>query len=65
MSSPKYMMVTVAECAPHRYGDAIGHLEGLANDLKSKAGAATTRHGIMATGQHTGQLVLVPPKELP
>lgn len=58
MSSPKYMMVTVAKCAPQKYGDAIGHLAGLASDLKSKAGAATTRHGIMATGEHTGQLVL-------
>lgn len=58
MSSPKYMMVTVAKCAPQRYGEAISHLENLASDLKSGAGAATTRHGIMATGEHTGQLVL-------
>ena len=58
MSSPKYMMITVAKCAPQQYGDAIGHLEGLAGDLKSKAGAATTRHGIIATGEHTGQLIL-------
>ena len=58
MSSPKYMMVTVAKCAPQQYGKAIGHLEGLANDLKSDAGAVTTRHGIMATGEHTGQLLL-------
>ena len=58
MSSPKYMMVTVAKCAPQQYGKAIGHLEGLAKDLKSDAGAVTTRHGIMATGEHTGQLLL-------
>jgi hypothetical protein len=58
MSSPKYMMVTVAKCAPQQYGEAIGHLNGLANDLKNGAGAVTTRHGIMATGEHTGQLVL-------
>ena len=58
MSSPKYMMVTVAKCSPRQYGEAIGHLDGLANDLKSGAGAVTTRHGIMATGEHTGQLVL-------
>ena len=51
-------MVTVAKCAPQQYGKAIGHLEGLANDLKSDAGAVTTRHGIMATGEHTGQLLL-------
>ncbi|MDU8946361.1 DUF6854 domain-containing protein [Ovoidimarina sediminis] len=58
MSSPKYMMVTVAKCAPQQYGKAIEYLEGLANDLKSGAGAATTRHGIIATGEHTGQLIL-------
>jgi len=58
MTSPKYMMITVAKCAPQQYSDAIGHLEGLANDLKNGAGAATTRHGIMATGEHTGQLIL-------
>ncbi|MDU8914148.1 hypothetical protein [Aestuariicoccus sp. MJ-SS9] len=58
MSSPKYMMITVAKCAPQQYGEAIGHLDGLANDLKNDAGAVTTRHGIMATGEHTGQLVL-------
>ena len=51
-------MVTVAKCAPQQYGKAIGHLEGLAKDLKSDAGAVTTRHGIMATGEHTGQLLL-------
>ena len=58
MSSPKYMMITVAKCAPQQYGKAIEYLEGLANDLKSGAGAATTRHGIIATGEHTGQLIL-------
>lgn len=58
MSSPKYMMITVAACAPQKYNDAIGHLDGLAKDLKGKAGAATTRHGIIATGEHTGQLIL-------
>ncbi len=58
MSSPKYMMVTVAKCAPRDYKAAIGHLDGLTKDLKKKAGAVTTRHGIMATGEQTGQLVL-------
>jgi hypothetical protein len=57
MASPKYMMITVAKCAPKDYATAIRHLDGLANDVKSGAGAATTRHGIMATGEHTGQLV--------
>lgn len=58
MSSPKYMMVTVAKCAPQQYGKAIGHMDGLAKDLRVGAGAVTTRHGILATGEHTGQLVL-------
>lgn len=58
MSSPKYMMVTVAKCAPQKFSDAIGHLDGLAKDLKNDAGAVTTRHGIIATGEHTGQIVL-------
>ena len=58
MSSPKYMMVTVAACDPHRYSDAIGHLDTLASELKNSAGAATTRHGIVSTGEHTGQLIL-------
>ncbi len=58
MSSPKYMMVTLAKCAPQKYAEATEHLRGLASDLKSGAGAATTRHGIMMTGEHSGQLVL-------
>ncbi len=58
MTSPNYMMITVAKCAPQQYGDAIEHLDGLAKDLKSEAGAATTRHGIIATGEHTGQIIL-------
>lgn len=58
MSSPKYMMITVAKCAPQQYGAAIGHLDGLTKDLKDGAGAITTRHGIIATGEHTGQLIL-------
>lgn len=52
------MMITVAKCAPQQYGKVIEHLDGLANDLKSGAGAATTRHGIVATGEHTGQFIL-------
>ena len=58
MTSPKYMMITVAKCPPRHREAAIGHLEGLANDLKSGAGAITTRHGVIATGEHTGQLIL-------
>ena len=58
MTSPKYMMVTVAKCPPPKLGEAKGHLDGLCSDLKSGAGAVTTRHGIIATGEHTGQIVL-------
>ena len=52
------MMITVAKCGPHQYRHAIEYLENLANDLKTGAGAITTRHGIIATGDHTGQLIL-------
>lgn len=58
MSSPKYMMVTVATCAQQFMGTALGHLGTLCGELQSQAGAATTRYGVMATGEHTGQLVL-------
>mgnify|MGYP001825056556 CR=1 FL=1 len=57
MSSPKYLMVTVAKCPPHTMHDAVEHMNGLARDVKSGAGALTTRHGIMATGEHTGHIV--------
>jgi hypothetical protein len=58
MPSPKYMMITVAKCAPQKYREAVGHLDGLCSDLKTGAGAITTRHGIIATGEHTGQIIL-------
>ena len=51
-------MITVAKCASAKYGEAKGHMDGLCSDLKSGAGAVTTRHGIIATGEHTGQLIL-------
>ena len=56
MTSPKYMMITVAKCPAGKVGEAKGHLDGLCSDLKSGAGAATTRHGMIATGEHTGSL---------
>ncbi len=58
MSSPKYMMVTVASCASSFVGDAFKLLGALTEDLKREAGAVTTRYGLMATGEQTGQLVL-------
>ena len=58
MSSPKYMMVTVASCTPSYLGEAFKHLAALTAELKQDAGAATTRFGVLATGEQTGQLVL-------
>jgi hypothetical protein len=52
------MMVTVASCEMSFLDDALRHLGSLCEELKAQAGAATTRYGIMATGEHTGQLVL-------
>jgi len=58
MSSPKYMMVTVASCSPSYLSEAFKQLAALTAELKQKAGAATTRFGVLATGEHTGHLVL-------
>ena len=58
MSSPNYMMVTVASCVPSYLEEAFKHLGTLTAELKQDAGAATTRYGVLATGQHTGHLVL-------
>ena len=58
MSSPKYMMVTVASCSPSYLGEAFKQLAALTAELKQKAGAATTRFGVLATGEQTGHLVL-------
>ena len=58
MSSPKYMIITVAKCAPQQYGQAIEHLESQANYQKTGAGAATSRIGFVATGEHTGEIIL-------
>ncbi len=58
MSLPKYMMVTVASCSPSFTGEALGHLGTLCKELKTQAGAATTRYGVMATGELAGQLIL-------
>ena len=57
MSSPKYMMITVAKCAQSRLADAVSNMDGLANDVKAEAGAVTTRHGVISTGNHTGQII--------
>ncbi|MCV6823560.1 MULTISPECIES: hypothetical protein [Halocynthiibacter] len=58
MTTPHYMMVTVAACDQSFVGQALKNLSQLCEDLKSGAGAVTTRYGIMATGEYTGQLIL-------
>jgi hypothetical protein len=59
MSSPSYMMITVAACAPDFLSDALAHTGHLAEELKAKAGALGTRVGVMATGADTGSLFLL------
>ena len=59
MSNPNYMMITVAACTPDFLKDAIGHTNALAEELKAKAGAVTTRVGVISTGEHTGSLMLL------
>lgn len=58
MSAIRYMMVTVAACAPSFLNDALKEVGALAEELKKDAGAAATRYGVLATGQHTGSLIL-------
>jgi hypothetical protein len=59
MSSPAYMMITVAACAPDFLGEAVGHTGHVAEELKSEAGAISTRVGVISTGEHTGSLFLL------
>ena len=58
MSSMNYMMVTVASCDISYKDQALQHIETLAADLKTTAGALTTRYGAVATGEYTGSLIL-------
>jgi len=58
MTSPKYMMITVAACTSSFIPKALEHLGVLTEELKRDAGAVTTRYGIIATGEHTGQIIL-------
>jgi hypothetical protein len=37
---------------------ALQHVEGLAAELRNKAGAVTTRYGVLSTGEQAGSLVL-------
>ena len=59
MSSPAYMMITVAACAPGSMKDALSQTAHLAEELKSDAGAMATRVGVMATGHEAGSLFLL------
>ena len=56
MSSPKYMMITIAGCTPAFLKEALAHTATLAEELKAQAGAFSTRVGVLSTGEHTGQL---------
>ncbi|MEY8095931.1 hypothetical protein AB9F29_00740 [Falsihalocynthiibacter sp. S25ZX9] len=58
MTTPRYMMVTVAACKQPFVGQALKLLSKLCSELKSDAGALTTRFGVLATGEQTGQLIL-------
>jgi len=58
MSTLKFMMVTVAACDPSFVQQALQHVGKLASELREKAGAQTTRYGVLATGSDAGSLVL-------
>ena len=59
MKTPSYMMITVAACSPAYMNEAIGHTNAVADDLRAKAGAISTRVGVISTGEHTGSLFLL------
>ena len=59
MSSPKYTMVTLAAVDSDFLNDALDHTGGLAEELKSSAGAMITRYGVVATGGHAGSIILL------
>lgn len=59
MTSPAYMMITVAACAPDFLNEALAHTGHLAEELKAGAGAISTRVGVLATGENTGSLLLL------
>ncbi len=58
MASINYMMATIAACDASYVQQALQHVEGLAAELRDKAGAATTRYGVLVTGEQAGSLVL-------
>ena len=58
MTTPNYIMVTVATCDASYMPQAFEHIAGLVADLKSKAGAVTIRYGVLGTGEYAGNIVL-------
>ena len=59
MTSTNYTMVTVASCEGGFLDEALGHTGALAGELRADAGALITRHGVIATGEHAGSLILL------
>ena len=54
----KYIMITAAPCEASFVPEALQHVDALATDLRSKAGAVVVRYGVIATGNRAGSLVL-------
>ena len=61
MASINYMMATIASCDASYVQQAIEHVAGFAAELRDKAGAATTRLGVLGTGEQAGSLVFSKP----
>ena len=58
MSTINYTMITVAACDRSYMDQAFKHIAAFVGDLKDKAGALTTRYGVIATGDDAGSIVL-------
>ncbi len=58
MTAVNYTMVTVATVAPEETEATLERVSRLAADLREKAGAASLRYGVIATGNFSGKLVL-------
>ncbi len=59
MTTPNFMMITVAKCSPDFIKEATGLTAQLADELKANAGAVSTGVGVIATGDEAGSLMLV------
>lgn len=58
MANVNFMMVTVAACDPSFVQQALEHVQGMAAELRDKAGAVSTRYGVLSTGSRAGSLIL-------